>query len=473
MVRSSPEARKTIKQNAAVAYIGYAVSLSRCPWQVHHAHPTLASTTSRSWCDRMIPDHKLSEARRRDLKATIEINAPLNSVPIAKYYGFAERLKAQCVHHLRMDAGALPSGRELDVGYVYLKRYAILITEKIPVHNYYKSPNFAKEKEALKKSIPWCVEWLDLVATRMDAEEAAKAEAARAEAAEAEAARKRAEDEASLKRRMDALTGAAREPPPAPAAAGGRPPRARGAVAAGAAVGAADGRAGRREPLPVGRPVPVGAPHLGAARRAARGRAARVRRRRRRRRAAASARRRRRAAVPGRRRPLAHVARALGGRARVVRPKPPARRRRPARESARRSSRARREWEGLLRGGPRAHRVPLHLPGEASPRPRGGGTRAEGGRAGGGGGGGGRKRRRTVRGAFRARARALTRARAPALSLSLGAAARGARRARRAAPPAAAAPAARAATRRTGAPSSRRSSRTSTSRATPRRTGAA
>ena len=114
----------------------------------------------------MAADHSLSEARRRDLKATIDINAPLNSVPIAKYYGFAERLKAQCVHHLRMDAGALPSGRELDVGYVYLKRYAILITEKIPVHNYYKSPNFAKEKEALKKSIPWCVEWLDLVATR-------------------------------------------------------------------------------------------------------------------------------------------------------------------------------------------------------------------------------------------------------------------------------------------------------------------
>ena len=51
----------------------------------------------------MAADHSLSEARRRDLKATIDINAPLNSVPIAKYYGFAERLAAQCVHHLRMD----------------------------------------------------------------------------------------------------------------------------------------------------------------------------------------------------------------------------------------------------------------------------------------------------------------------------------------------------------------------------------
>ena len=149
-------------------------------WQFHHANPKLASTppTCGVIGAEMAADHSLSEARRRDLKATIDINAPLNSVPIAKYYGLAERLKAQCVQHLKADVGALPRGRDLDIGYVYLKRYTILTTEKIPEHNYYRSPNFKKEREELRKSIPWCLEWLELIASRMDDEEAAKAEAA-------------------------------------------------------------------------------------------------------------------------------------------------------------------------------------------------------------------------------------------------------------------------------------------------------
>jgi hypothetical protein len=137
-----------------------------------------------------------SEARRVRLQATIDINTPLNSVPILKYYALAERLKGQGEQELVKPASEL-RGRTLDIVYVFLKRYAHFATMVIPSHNYYKSPTYASEKTALVKSLPWCVNSLELIVRKMDQEEEQKQKDEESQRAQ------RARDEAA-KRKLDA-----------------------------------------------------------------------------------------------------------------------------------------------------------------------------------------------------------------------------------------------------------------------------
>jgi len=105
--------------------------------------------------------HRPSEARRKALNAEISLPSVSNFFPIERYYDAAQTLYESFLQTNRDDS-------QLDLCYLYGKRYCMFVLEAIPEHNYHNTPKYKGLHKQHTVQVTKVLDLLESVVTRMD-----------------------------------------------------------------------------------------------------------------------------------------------------------------------------------------------------------------------------------------------------------------------------------------------------------------